>query len=168
MTAVQAAFLAGLTVVSIAIVAFAVKVVVGATQDGKGAALNSTLMAKMISGRGNERSELDRWVFYAHRISGFAIFAFLCLHVLDVSLYAASAHLFSQVHRIYGNGFMRLLECGLLLAILFHTFNGLRLLAVDLGDLGIDTSRRALAVSVGLTALLGIAGSVVILSPVFT
>ena len=168
MTGVQAAFLAGLTVVMCAIVGFAVVVVVGAARDGKGAVVDSRLMSRMLSGRGKDRSELDRWVFYAHRISGFAIFAFLCLHVLDVSLYAASSNLFSQVHRIYGNGFMRVLECGLLLGILFHTFNGLRLLAVDLGDWGLETSRRALAVSVALTALLGIAGSVVILGPIFT
>ena len=167
MTAAQAAFLAGLTLVMIAIVAYAAVVVVGAARGGKGVLVDTRLLGRMLSGRADDRSEIDRWVFYAHRISGFAIFAFLCLHVLDVSLYAASERLFNQVHSIYGNGFMRLLECGLLLAVLFHTFNGLRILAIDLGDLGVGASRRVLALSVVMTVLLGIAGSVVILKPVF-
>ncbi len=167
MTAAQGAFLAGLTLVMCTIVAYAAVVVVGAVRGGKGVVLDARLVGRMLSGRGDERSEIDRWVFYAHRISGFAIFAFLCLHVLDVSLYAASEHLFNQVHGIYGNGFMRLLECGLLLAILFHTFNGLRILAIDLGDLGSSASRRILALSVVVTVVVGIAGSVVILKPVF-
>ncbi len=150
-----------------AIVVYSAVVVVGAVRTGKGVAINGRLVGRMLSGRVEQRSEIDRWVFYAHRVSGFAIFAFLCLHVLDVSLYAASDRLFNQVHSIYGNGIMRLFECGLLLAILFHTLNGLRILAIDLGDLSINTSRRVLVVSAAATVLLGVAGSVVILKPVF-
>jgi succinate dehydrogenase / fumarate reductase, cytochrome b subunit len=62
---------------------------------------------------------------------------------------------------------LRCFECGLLFAILFHTFNGLRLLGIDLGNLCVETSRRLLLIAVALTAVVGLAGSVVILKPVF-
>lgn len=55
-----------------------------------------------------------------------------------------------------------------LFAILFHTFNGLRLLIVDLTDAGPRTVARALGIVVGLTLVLGVAGSIVILAPVLS
>lgn len=113
------------------------------------------------------RDEFQRWAFYAHRFTGFAIFAFLCLHIVDVSLYGYSRGLYNQVHELYGTAPLRLFECGLLVAILFHTFNGLRLLVVDLADLGLAASRRALGGVVALTLALGLGGSSSILRPVF-
>lgn len=166
MTIAQAAFLIGLTIVIAGIVAFSVVVVVGAARSGQGVFVNASFLSRMMRSSA-ERVETDRWAFYAHRLSGFAIFAFLCLHVLDVSLYAASTRLYGQVHEIYGNGLMRVLECGLLFAILFHTFNGLRVLVLDFSGVGTVTSRRLLGLGVAATVVLGMAGSVVILRPVF-
>jgi len=101
-------------------------------------------------------------------VSGVAIFGFLCLHVLDVGVYSLSRSLYDELHTVYGSAPMRVFECGLLFAILFHTFNGLRILAIDFADLGMAPARRLLAGVVATTALLGIAGSVVILAPVVT
>ena len=58
---------------------------------------------------------------------GVAVFAFLLLHVLDVALYAISPARFDEVHELYGTTPLRVFECALLFAILFHTLNGLRL-----------------------------------------
>jgi succinate dehydrogenase / fumarate reductase cytochrome b subunit len=63
---------------------------------------------------------------------------------------------------------MRLSECALLFAILFHTFNGLRILAIDVADLGSRVSRGLLIGAVVLTALLGLGGSAIIMAPVLT
>lgn len=166
MTFVEVAFLAGLTLVMVAIVAFAATVFVSASRGGAGSFITGRMFQRAMRSSA-ERGESERWAFYAHRISGFAIFAFLCLHVLDVSLYAVSSRLYGQEHQIYGSGIMRLFECGLLLAILFHTFNGLRVLTLDLADLGAIWSRRLLAVSVVASIVIGLAGSIVILKPVF-
>ncbi len=166
MTLIQFAFLAGLTLVMVAVAGFGAVVIVGASRSGEGAYVNGELLRRMMLGR-SDRAETDRWAFYAHRVSGFAIFAFLCLHVLDVSLYAASARLYSQEHQLYGNGVMRVFECGLLIAILFHTFNGLRVLVLDFAGLKTETSRRILALCVAGTVALGLAGSVIIMKPVF-
>ena len=85
---------------------------------------------------------------------------------MDISLYAFAPEAFDEVHALYGWTPMRLFECGLLFAILFHTFNGLRILAIDVGDLGSRASRRLLAGALVLTALLGLIGSAIIMAPV--
>lgn len=166
MTALQGLFLAGLTAVLAVIVGFTTVVLRSASRTGGGAHVTPELVRRL--GRpGRERAELERWAFYLHRISGFAIFAFLCLHVLDVSTYALSPALYDELHTLYATAPMRVFEAGLLITILFHTLNGLRLVAVDVADLGIDGSRRALVAVAVLTALLGTAGGAVIVAPVF-
>jgi succinate dehydrogenase / fumarate reductase cytochrome b subunit len=95
-----------------------------------------------------------------------AIFGFLCLHILDVSTYAISRSTYDDLHELYGSAPMRLFESGLLFAILFHTLNGLRILAIDVGDLGQVTARRLLVPVVALTLAVGTAGTAVIMAPV--
>ncbi len=38
---------------------------------------------------------------------------------------------YDQIHSLYGNVLLRTFEVGLLFALLFHTLNGLRIVAVD-------------------------------------
>ena len=116
-------------------------------------------------GRASDR-DVQRWAFVAHRSTGVAVFAFLLLHVFDVALVVVSRDLYDDVHELYGTAAMRVFECLLLLAILFHTFNGLRLVLLDVLDVGVGTARRLLYAALTLTAGAGIAASVVILKPV--
>lgn len=164
MTGAQLVFLVGLTAVLLAVVGFTVVVLASARRVDGGAMLSWTLLRRVARSR-TERAEAARWAFYAHRISGFGIFAFLCLHIVDVSLYAFSPALYDSVHVLYGTPPLRVFECALLLAICFHTFNGLRLLTVDIGNVGLVGSLRLLGGVVLLTLVLGAAGSAVILRP---
>ena len=166
MTVAQLLFVLALIGVLVGVTAFGALILVTAARSGGGSYLTIEFVRRLRRSPA-ERAEVNRWAFYAHRFTGFAIFAFLCLHIVDVSLYSVSRELYGEVHELYGTAPMRLFECGLLFAILFHAFNGLRLLAVDLADLGLTASRRVLAGVVALTIVLGTAGSAVILAPVF-
>jgi succinate dehydrogenase / fumarate reductase, cytochrome b subunit len=117
-------------------------------------------------GRASSR-DAQRWAFVAHRATGVAVFAFLLLHVFDVALFSLSKARFDDVHQLYGTAPMRVFECLLLLAILFHTFNGLRLLLLDAVEVELAIARRLLHVVVVLTILVGAAASFVILRPEF-
>jgi succinate dehydrogenase / fumarate reductase cytochrome b subunit len=110
------------------------------------------------------RGKAGQWAFLAHRITGFLVFVFLLLHIVDVSLLRWPAT-YDQVHRLYGNVVLRLFEVGLLMALLFHTFNGLRIVAVDVFPEAVRNQRRLLQVVVAMTLLAGIPGGVVILWP---
>jgi succinate dehydrogenase / fumarate reductase cytochrome b subunit len=110
------------------------------------------------------RGPSSQWAFLAHRVSGFLVFAFLLLHVVDVSLVRWPS-LYNDVHRLYGNILLRLFEVGLLLSLLFHALNGLRIIAVDLFPGAVANERRLLTGAVALTLAAGIPGAVVILWP---
>ncbi len=112
------------------------------------------------------KGKSGQWAFVLHRITGFLVFFFLLLHVIDVSL-IARPELYDEVHEVYGNVLLRLFEVGLLFALLFHTFNGVRIVAVDVFPEAVRNQRRLLQVVVALTVLAGVPGGVVIMWPFF-
>lgn len=160
----QIVFLGAFSLVIVAVLAMVVVVVGGARRVDGGSHLTTSVL-KRLGRLPAERSEANRWASYAHRLSGIAIFAFVCLHIIDVSLYAISSSLYDDVHQLYGTPFMRVFECGLLLALLFHALNGLRLISIDVWDLGFAQAGRLLNAVVILTVVLTLIGSVIILQP---
>ena len=110
------------------------------------------------------RGKSGQWAFVAHRVSGFLVFLFLLLHIVDVSMVRWPS-VYDEIHRLYGNVLLRLFEVGLLFALLYHTFNGLRIVAVDFFPGVIRNERRLLAVVCALTLLAGIPGGYIIMLP---
>lgn len=147
MTRAQAIFAVGLTAVAVVILVVGGVVLSGVRRNGS--------LYKGAPGQ---------WAFYAHRITGFLVFAFLLLHIVDVSLVRWPS-LYNDVHRLYGNVLLRLFEVGLLFSLLFHALNGLRIIAVDFFPRAIASERRLFAVAVALTVAAGTPAAVVILWP---
>jgi succinate dehydrogenase / fumarate reductase cytochrome b subunit len=110
------------------------------------------------------RGKSGQWAFLGHRITGFLVFLFLLLHIVDVSL-LRWPDTYDQVHHLYGNVMLRLFEVGLLFALVFHTLNGLRIVAVDLFPDAVRNQRRLLQGVVALTLLMAVPGGIVILWP---
>ena len=106
-----------------------------------------------------------QWAFIGHRVSGVLVFLFLLLHIVDVSLINISAELYDEVHRLYGNVVLRLFEVGLLFALLFHSLNGLRIVALDFFPGAVRRERRLLSAVVFLTVAVGVPCGYVILKP---
>jgi succinate dehydrogenase / fumarate reductase cytochrome b subunit len=71
------------------------------------------------------------WTWVAHRITGVAIFFFLFAHVIDVAMVRVSAEAWNTAIATYQNPVVGVMELGLVAAVVFHAFNGLRIIAVD-------------------------------------
>jgi succinate dehydrogenase / fumarate reductase, cytochrome b subunit len=110
------------------------------------------------------KGKAGQWAFLGHRVTGFLVFLFLLLHIVDVSL-LRWPETYDQVHRLYGNVLLRLFEVGLFFALLFHTFNGVRIVAVDMFPEAVRNQRRLLQAVVALTVAIGVPGGVVIMWP---
>lgn len=82
--------------------------------------------------RGNE----GMWSWVLHRITGVAIFFFLLVHVLDTALVRVSPEAYNAVIGTYQTPIMGIGEVGLVGAIVFHAFNGLRIILVDFWSKG--------------------------------
>ena len=113
------------------------------------------------------RGREGQWSWVAHRITGVVIFFFLLVHVLDTSLVRVSPEAYDVVIESYKNPIMGLGELGLVAAIVFHAFNGLRVVLVDFWKKGPRYHRQMLWAVIGLWAVTMIAFSIRHLSVVF-
>jgi len=112
------------------------------------------------------RGKSGQWAFISHRITGFLVFMFLMLHIVDVSL-VQNKHLYNEVHAVYGNIVLRVFEVSLLFALVFHALNGLRIVLIDFFPDAVreKTQKNLFAVVLFLTLAAGIPGGYVILRP---
>jgi succinate dehydrogenase / fumarate reductase cytochrome b subunit len=110
------------------------------------------------------RGKSGQWAFLAHRITGFLVFFFLLLHIVDVSL-ISRPRLYDEVHELYGNVLLRLFEVGLLFSLVFHSLNGLRVVMIDFFPGSIRNEKAVLSAVVGLSVVLTAVGGYVILKP---
>ncbi|UCR90398.1 succinate dehydrogenase, cytochrome b556 subunit [Mycetocola spongiae] len=82
------------------------------------------------------RGREGMWSWVLHRITGVAIFFFLLVHVLDTALVRVSPEAYNAVIGTYQTPIMGLGEVGLVGAIVFHAFNGIRIILVDFWSKG--------------------------------
>jgi succinate dehydrogenase / fumarate reductase cytochrome b subunit len=80
-----------------------------------------------------------------HRVSGVAIILFLFAHVVDTAVVGWGPDAYNRVASVYHNPFIRLLELGLVAAVLFHSINGVRITLIDFFP-GLTRHARALGI----------------------
>ncbi|MEO7746549.1 MAG: succinate dehydrogenase, cytochrome b556 subunit [Actinomycetota bacterium] len=100
------------------------------------------------------RGREGMWSWVAHRVTGMLIFVFLFAHVLDTALVRVSPDAYNTVISSYKNPIVGLGEAGLVAAVIFHAFNGVRVMLVDFWSQGPRYQRQMLWVVVGLWAVL--------------
>ena len=69
------------------------------------------------------------WLF--HRITGVAIILFLFAHVVDTAVIGWGPQAYARVMAVYENWVVRLLELGLVAAVIYHALNGVRVMVFD-------------------------------------
>lgn len=77
------------------------------------------------------RGRYGMWSWVAHRVTGIAIFFFLLVHVLDTAVVRISPEAYNSVLSLYKNPIMGLGEMALVAAIVYHAFNGIRIILID-------------------------------------
>lgn len=94
------------------------------------------------------------WSWVAHRITGVTLFFFLFAHVIDTSMVRVSPEAYNTAVETYKNPIVGVMEIGLVAAVLFHAFNGIRLILVDFWWQGTRYQRQMMYGVLGLFVLL--------------
>ena len=100
-----------------------------------------------------------------HRVTGVAIILFLFAHVVDTAVVGWGPDAYNRVASVYHNPFVRLLELGLVAAVLYHSINGVRITLIDFFPrltrharaLGIATVLLFVAAMIPITWIMGTA-----------
>ena len=96
------------------------------------------------------RGREGMWSWVLHRITGMGIYFFLLVHILDTALVRVSPEAYNIVIGHYQTPFMGVAELALVGAIVFHAFNGLRIILVDFWNIGTKHHVAIFYVVVGL------------------
>lgn len=110
-------------------------------------------MAKAPAGtlyRGRE----GMWSWVAHRVTGVLIFFFLFAHVLDTALVRVSPNDYDRIIDTYKTPIVNVMEFGLVAAVLFHSLNGLRIMAIDFWEKGPRFQKQMTVAVVSVWAIL--------------
>lgn len=96
------------------------------------------------------------WSWALHRITGVTIFFFLFVHVLDTALVRVSPDTYNEAIEIYKNPLVALMEMGLVVCVLFHALNGVRVILVDFWSKGPKYQRLMLWIILAVWFLLAV------------
>jgi succinate dehydrogenase / fumarate reductase cytochrome b subunit len=72
-----------------------------------------------------------QWSWAFHRITGVAIIFFLFAHIVDTAMIGWGPEAYDRVTEAYKNWPVHALELGLVLAVLYHSINGVKITLVD-------------------------------------
>ena len=98
------------------------------------------------------------WSWVLHRVTGATIFFFLFVHVLDTALVRVSPEAYNAIIDTYKTPIIGLMEMGLVVAVLYHALNGIRIMLVDFWSKGPRYQRTMLWVILGIWFVLMIPG----------
>ena len=105
------------------------------------------------------RGAIGQWSWVLHRLSGLGVVLFLVLHVVDTSWAVFWPELYEEAIATYQSPLFTIGEFGLVAAVVYHAFNGLRIVFFDYKPHLWRHQQRAAQI-VGLATL-------VVLAPVF-
>ncbi|MCI0637102.1 MAG: succinate dehydrogenase, cytochrome b556 subunit [Actinobacteria bacterium] len=108
-------------------------------------------MAKRTSDVGTlYKGSPGQWSWLLHRITGVAVILFLFAHVIDTAVVGWGPEAYNRVVSVYHNWVVKLLELGLVAAVLYHAINGVKIMFFDFWPL---STRHMRTLSLASTAL---------------
>ncbi|MFI6997859.1 succinate dehydrogenase, cytochrome b556 subunit [Nocardia sp. CA-128927] len=102
------------------------------------------------------RGDPGMWSWALHRITGVTIFFFLFVHVLDTALVRVSPDTYNRAIETYKSPIVALMEMGLVVCVLFHALNGVRVILVDFWAKGPKYQRLMLWIILTIWFLLAV------------
>ena len=121
-------------------------------------------MAKRKSDVGTlYRGSPGQWSWLAHRITGVAVILFLFAHIVDTAVVGWGPEAYDRVVSVYHNWVVKLLELGLVAAVLYHAINGTKIMLIDFFPslvtrirlLGLATAGLFIASMIPITWIMG-------------
>ena len=83
------------------------------------------------------KGQSGMWSWLLHRITGLGILLFLFVHIVDVSLIGFGPAAYDAGVLLFDTVVVRILSLALIGAVLFHAFNGVRIMAIDFWHKGV-------------------------------
>ena len=118
---------------------------------------SETLLSSRLSHRSQMWDATGMWAFVLHRITGLGLVFYILLHTILMggSLLSGKEDFDATLSVLMGNPVFEVLDIMLLGAVLYHGFNGIRILLFDMGIcISVNSQRNIFRVFMGVAAIL--------------
>lgn len=88
------------------------------------------------------RGREGQWSFYLHRLSGWALMLYLLIHTVSIGSVMLGPDVYNAIHHVYDFVLFRIGLLGIVGAVAFHAFNGLRLILIDFTSWGVRVQNQ--------------------------
>ena len=118
---------------------------------------SETLFSSRLSHRSQMWDATGMWAWILHRITGLGLVFYILLHtiLMGVSLLSGKEGFDATLSVLMGNPVFELLDIMLLGAVLYHGFNGIRILLFDVGiGISVNSQKIIFRIFMGVAAIL--------------
>ena len=106
------------------------------------------------------------WSWLLHRITGLGLLVFLFIHIVDISVISFGPTIYNESVQLFDQIIVRLLSLSLVAAVLYHAFNGLRIMAIDFWSKGAHYQKALFAAVLAVSIILFIPAAIFVMRPV--
>jgi len=114
------------------------------------------------------KGQSGMWSWLFHRVSGLAILLFLLIHIVDISMLGFGPVVYNNSIVLFDQWIVRLLSLALIAAILFHAFNGIRIILIDFWPKAVKYQKVLFAIAMVVTIALFIPAAYFVMGPVLS
>lgn len=107
--------------------------------------------------------DIGQYAWILHRATGAGIVFFLLIHIIDIMLIGLGRDVYDHTVSFYANWFIIPMEIFLVGAVIYHTLNGLRVVAINFSEKGPVKEAKAFWWVLAATIILTIPSGIVIL-----
>jgi succinate dehydrogenase / fumarate reductase cytochrome b subunit len=113
------------------------------------------------------KGQSGMWSWLFHRISGLGILLFLLIHIVDISLLGFGPGVYNQGIALFGVGIVRFITLVLVGGLIYHAFNGVRIMLIDFWPKGARYQRMMFTTVMALTIVCFLPMAYFIVGPIF-
>jgi succinate dehydrogenase / fumarate reductase cytochrome b subunit len=113
------------------------------------------------------RGASGQWSWLLHRVTGLGVLLFLLVHIVDITLIGFGPKVYNDGIAIFNLGVVRIVSLALIASVLYHSFNGLRILVIDFWPAGAKYQRPMFYAALALSVAGFIPMAVFVMLPVF-
>jgi succinate dehydrogenase / fumarate reductase cytochrome b subunit len=113
------------------------------------------------------KGQSGMWSWLFHRVSGLGVLLFLLIHIVDISLLNFGPKIYNEGIALFSLGIVRVLTLALIGGLLYHSFNGVRIILIDFWPGGARYQARMFAIVMALTIVCFLPAAYFVMGPVF-
>jgi len=113
------------------------------------------------------KGQSGMWSWLLHRITGLGVLLFILIHIVDISLLNFGPKVYNEGIALFGLTIVRLLSLALIGGLLYHAFNGVRIMLIDFWPRGARYQRILFATVMLLTIVCFLPMAYFVMAPVF-